>query len=665
MTYREKGYQFCKEINKLLDDNSIKAAFVTGGGFAYDSIKYNDGKNKGDYDFMIVYEDENEVKKIVELIAESNFEFEKKYLDIDLDLLESHKIDIIRLSGKYIETKGTINLVPKSIIEKISNLQDNLVIRKVAHNRNTSLFFAYGSDNSRIITNFISPSFITEDGEDHYIHLDFSLIKKNKNIYLGILADALLKGFNKNYDTIGFSELRKNFIKKIHDFFEMNNIDSTGFINLFSNNNYFPEYLKEALLSEFNEYGTIIGNISKSKQLEPIVFTTDFTSTFESRPFNFVNNKSYKSGFIDYIKLMQSNEYNRQYLLDALGKFFGYILSSKHGSFDYNESVLDKIEVYGVNDLYLPNIEEYTPESIIRTFISDLKKNSDILNSELIRNYLIISMKFLGQITKEPISNIMRQENIDNSIFNPELDTKMNISVIKSLSNFNEIGTYHNYTSKVMPKYTITEAKFLESLIADKAAKILDIMCGYGRLANQLALDGYSRITGIDREDYSFLGIPKDFVYIKNDFLDYKFKDKYNFAYSLYNCYGSIEEISKNIEKTHSLLDESGSFVIDVFNKEWRDSIDPNFYKELYVDDRHKLIIKRTYDSKTGEEFTIYELYINNLFTNEWTFTQQFFNLEDVIETIDGSKWDFSVYNSGSLTTRTNEQKNIMILRRK
>ena len=40
-------------------------------------------------------------------------------------------------------------------------------------------------------------SFVTEDGEDHYIHLDFSHVEKNGNIYLGILSDAILKGFNK------------------------------------------------------------------------------------------------------------------------------------------------------------------------------------------------------------------------------------------------------------------------------------------------------------------------------------------------------------------------------------------------------------------------------------------------------------------------------------
>lgn len=665
MTYREKGISFCEEINNLLSSNNIKAAFVTGGGYAYDSIKYQDNSKNGDFDFMIVYDNVDELYKVLNVLKSSEFKFEEKYLDLDLELLLKDKIDIIRLSGKYLDTKSTINLVPKNIIKELCDFESNKTIRKIAHNRNTSLFFSYGSDNSRIIVNFISPSFVTDDGEDHYIHLDFSHIEKDNNIYLGILSDAILKGFNENYDVIGFKDMRKVFIKNIHNFFLDNGIDSSCFINLFSNNNYFPDYLKTRLLEEFNSMGTITGNIEKSRKLEPMVFTTNFNIEYKSEPFNFINNKEYKCVFIDYINMMQNNEYDRQYLLDAIGKFFGYLNSSKQGNEKYVGSILDKILVYGVNDLYLPEYEKYTMESIVDSIISDLNTQKESLNNELLNDYLIICAKFLSNIDKKSIINVLSKKNIDINIFNKELNQEMEFDVLSKINNFNEIGTYHNYSSKVMPKYTETEVQFISDAIRSKNDKILDVMCGYGRIANGLVGKGYSDVTGIDSENYTFLGVPKNFKFINKDYLKYNFKNRYDCAYSLYNCYSDITGINHIISKTHSILNKDGIFIMDFFNKKWRDSIDPDFYKKLYDDGTNQLIIRRSYDSNKGDEYTCYELYHEGMLMKKWDFLQRFFNLEDVVNLIDLSDWDYLLSNSSDLTTRTNEQKNIMILRKK
>ena len=65
MNYRNVGSNFCKEINLLLKDNNINASFVTGGGFAYDSIKYNNKNKIGDFDFMIIYENQKDIEKIL------------------------------------------------------------------------------------------------------------------------------------------------------------------------------------------------------------------------------------------------------------------------------------------------------------------------------------------------------------------------------------------------------------------------------------------------------------------------------------------------------------------------------------------------------------------------------------------------------------------------
>lgn len=667
MDYKCIGEKFCNEINELLESHKMNASFVTGGGYAYDSIKYKSNDTKGDFDFMIVYDDYNTAKDLVFQLKQTNFKFEDKYLDMDLNLLKSNNIDIIRLSGNYEKIKSTINLVPVSLVSKICNFENELVIKKIAHNRNTSLFFAYGSDNSRIIVNFISPSFVTEDNEDHYIHLDFSHIEKNNNIYFGILADAILKGFNHNYDGLNFSYLRDVFLDNIHDYFKKNNICSSYYLNLFANNNYFPSYLRTQLISDFESRGKIDGKIMNTKSNEPIVFTTKFETNYQSNPFNFINNKEYNMSFKSYILQMQDTEYDRQYLLDAVGKFFGYILSSTSGTEELDEKdIISKIDVYGTNDLYFKDVTRYKKESIIDAFIKDLIKNQDNYNRELINCLLIISVKFLSNITSKDIDEIFESYNIKN-LLGVQLDNKdMNINNILDTVSFNEIGTYHNYTSEVMSKYTNVECKFLNKMFSEqKDKKILDIMCGYGRIANLLKKFGYNKIYGIDSENYNFLNVPKDFTFINDDYLKHDFSQLFSFAYSLYNCYDSNEYLYSVLNKTHSVLDENGLFIVDCFNKSWRDEIDSKFEKVLYQDNDYTLLIKRDYDKHKGNENTWYELYYKGRKIKDYEYIQKFFSNNDILEVLDNDMWESDILNSSELQSRTNSQKHILVLRKK
>ena len=133
---------------------------------------------------------------------------------------------------------------------------------------------------------------------------------------------------------------------------------------------------------------------------------------------------------------------------------------------------------------------------------------------------------------------------------------------------------------------------------------------------------------------------------------------------SLYNCYKDNEELYKTLKKTYSLLKENGKLVIDCFNKSWRDSIDKDFYKELYIDENYKLIIRRDYDFKTGNELTVYELYRENIKIKDFTFVQKFFEIDDILDILD-NKWSYNLANSNDSQTRNNSQKHIMILRKK
>lgn len=667
MKYREIGNCFCNEVNELLKSKCPNTSFVTGGGFAYDSIKYKDQNANGDFDFMIVYENPDDLNDIISGLQGTNFKFEDKYLDLDLQLLAQKDIDIIRLSGNYMGIKSTINLVPLSLIKEICDFKKERIIRKIAHNRNTSLFFAYGSDNTRITVNFISPSFVTPDNEDHYIHLDFSCLEKDDSIYLGILSDAVLKGFNDNYDNLGFYELRQRFISNINNYFREHKIDETYYLNMFSNNSYFPDYLKEQLLKEFKFYGSSKGEKSKENKSEPIVFSTNFNSAYEKKPFNFINNKKYCMKFSDYIKKMQNNEYDRQYLIDAIGKFYGYLISSEHGEKIYdNDKILDDIEVYGTNDLYIPKASDYTIDSIIESLIKNLLQEKNHYNNELVNQLLLISIKFLSLETSINYEHLLKKYELDYLTNETVSSDKMQLDTLKKLKNFNEIGSYHNLTSNVMPNYTDIECDFLNSrLSGDKSKKIIDIMCGYGRIANKLKKLGYESIYGIDNEEYNIFNIPKDFTYIYDDFITHDFDENFDFAYSLYNCFDSNDYLYKIITKVNSILKPNGEFIIDCFNKEWRDSIDPFYESVLYQDKDYKLIIKREYDKSTSKEFTKYVLYYKNIIIGEYDFEQKFFQKNEVLDLIDDNIWDYEIYDSSILHSRNNNQKHVMTLRRK
>lgn len=85
MDYKKIGKNFCDEINSLLEESNMKVAFVIGGGYAYDSIKYQEKGKMGDFDFMIVYDNAKDINAILDLLNNTKFYFEKVVLNIMTD----------------------------------------------------------------------------------------------------------------------------------------------------------------------------------------------------------------------------------------------------------------------------------------------------------------------------------------------------------------------------------------------------------------------------------------------------------------------------------------------------------------------------------------------------------------------------------------------------
>ena len=102
-------------------------------------------------------------------------------------------------------------------------------------------------------------------------------------------------------------------LKNINEFFVINGIDNSLYLNLYANNRYFPDDLKKHLQDEFDSYGVNkYPIVQKQSSNIPIIVTSTKVSKYPTNSFNFVKNKPLKGRFIDYIELMQNSEYDRQ-----------------------------------------------------------------------------------------------------------------------------------------------------------------------------------------------------------------------------------------------------------------------------------------------------------------------------------------------------------------
>ena len=306
-------------------------------------------------------------------------------------------------------------------------------------------------------------------------------------------------------------------------------------------------------------------------------------------------------------------------------------------------------------------IIKYFNKDIVDTLIIDiksmLKRKEDIM---------LFKQIITAYNNKNIIDMSLKYEVNVQELVKPELyNTKMNSEVILKLSNFDDIGMYHNYTSKVMPGYTQTECDFLEKVFIDKKEPVLDVMCGYGRIANELVKRNYKNVYGVDFSDYSFLNVDKDFIFSKDDFFHYRPGILFKYLYSLYNCYENKEYLRKVIAKITELSADNAFVILDVFNKEWRDKIDSEFYKLLIDSFPVKLEVSRHYDDATGVETTKYLKTMSDNKQEEYSFSQKFFTQTEIEESIDYKKWDIDFLTSDVVGSRNNNQKRILVLKRR
>jgi len=108
-------------------------------------------------------------------------------------------------------------------------------------------------------------------------------------------------------------------------------------------------------------------------------------------------------------------------------------------------------------------------------------------------------------------------------------------------------------------------------------AKILDLYCGYGRHAIELAKRGY-RIVGFDSSE-SFLDIARrnaradkvELEFVLGDMREIGFTAEFSAVINMFAAFGYFtdEENADIISKVSRALEPGGQFLIDLLNREW------------------------------------------------------------------------------------------------
>lgn len=109
-------------------------------------------------------------------------------------------------------------------------------------------------------------------------------------------------------------------------------------------------------------------------------------------------------------------------------------------------------------------------------------------------------------------------------------------------------------------------------------SSILDLACGYGRIAIPLAQHGY-RVTGLDlskqlldrgKSDTSAAGVQIRFIH--SDMREIPFEDEFDAVINIFTSFGYLEtehEDLKVLREVHKALKSGGLFLLDFISREW------------------------------------------------------------------------------------------------
>ena len=134
----------------------------------------------------------------------------------------------------------------------------------------------------------------------------------------------------------------------------------------------------------------------------------------------------------------------------------------------------------------------------------------------------------------------------------------------------------HEIEARIPEARTTRQVDFLlERLCLNEGARVLDLACGHGRIALELARRGY-RVTGLDlsprslqmaREAADRDGL--EIVWVEADMREIPSAAEFDAVVNIFTAFGYFEEESENqmvLDRVARALAPGGRFVIDVMN---------------------------------------------------------------------------------------------------
>lgn len=157
----------------------------------------------------------------------------------------------------------------------------------------------------------------------------------------------------------------------------------------------------------------------------------------------------------------------------------------------------------------------------------------------------------------------------------------------------------------------------LQRLELEPGARILDVACGHGRHALELARRGY-RVTGTDlsepslelaRESAREAGVEVD--YTQANMLELPWRDEFDGALNLFSSFAYFPEEAEDEQAARSIaatLKPGGRFVLDVFNPIVlvSDRFDQRGWEEL--PDGRFVLEERAYDAVAGRSSSTFRV---------------------------------------------------------
>ncbi|MEH2352670.1 class I SAM-dependent methyltransferase [Nostoc sp.] len=167
------------------------------------------------------------------------------------------------------------------------------------------------------------------------------------------------------------------------------------------------------------------------------------------------------------------------------------------------------------------------------------------------------------------------------------------------------------YETLLTPERTQHEVDLICRLLDFKAGmSILDLACGHGRIANQLAARGYD-VTGLDatafflekaKQDAASKGIKVE--YLQGDMRSLPFSDRFNYIINCFTAFGYFDDDENRsvLTQAYRALKAGGKLLIDIQNFS---RVLQEFTPELITEREGNYMLARTrYDALTNRTYT-------------------------------------------------------------